>query len=124
MQPSCKAMKLPPICSITEDCLKITCRVKFLKKQLIFGVTIDNCNKPPSITVHVQVPHTRIGLVKTVRSSQQIPVPGFGFTLRGAKGGVFVDIRIRPAGTGLSVEVGNHTAYITCNTRHTTNAAM
>ena len=79
------------------------------------------------MTVHVQVPGTRIGLVKTVRSSQQIPVPGFGFTLRGAKGGLFVDIRIRPARTGLSVEVSIHTTYnlyITCNTRYTANAAM
>lgn len=104
VQPNCKSLVLPPICTITPDCLNLECKLTFLGKGVLFKMGIDTCKKRPIMDILVKVVGTHIKLTRKVRSSMMIPIPGFGVKVPVVgDAGVFVDVGLRPKGKKLSL---------------------
>ena len=106
VQSNCKNLVLPPICTITTDCLNLQCKLKFLGKGVRFKMEIDTCKKRPIMKILVEVIGTKIKMVRKIRSSMMIAIPGFGVRVPVVgDAGVFVDVGLRPKGKNLSLRV-------------------
>ncbi|XP_067016506.1 uncharacterized protein [Acropora muricata] len=53
----CKGLdiKLPPGCSITEDCFRVTCAKKVDGKDISLKMKFNRCDKPVTVTIDVKV---------------------------------------------------------------------
>ena len=101
----CQSLPLPKICSISKDCLTLTCRVNFLKKSIILTFGINKCDNPVSLGARIQIPKLGLDLKKTLSSNTLFPIPQFGYTFGIVKAGVFLKATIVPKKENLVLQV-------------------
>ncbi|XP_078381528.1 uncharacterized protein LOC144664301 [Oculina patagonica] len=63
-------------CSISADCTKLTCKMDFVGKTVIFTLKVNECDGV-SATVGINVPDLNINWSHTFTSDGIIAIPGF-----------------------------------------------
>lgn len=73
----CVSMDLPRDCTITSDCSQITCSTSLGGESSSLTVTINRCDEPVTVTIHVKVSgEENIDWTHVFTSGEELPVPG------------------------------------------------
>ncbi|XP_074633461.1 uncharacterized protein LOC141892171 [Acropora palmata] len=72
----CKGLdnKLPPGCSITEDCFRVTCAKKVDGKDISLKMKFNRCDKPFTATINVQVEKENVEWSHVFNSGEEMAV--------------------------------------------------
>ncbi|XP_078381676.1 uncharacterized protein LOC144664433 isoform X2 [Oculina patagonica] len=98
----CKSMDLPGDCSITADCLKITCSADFGGKTTTLTGTINRCDEPVTVTINVKIKGEDIDWTHVFTSGDELAVPGLGIDVKNiAKAGMFIRVTVEPEEDGM-----------------------
>lgn len=102
----CLDMELPGDCSITADCLKITCKEKFVGKNAVVTVSLNRCDEPVTVSINVKMEEEGIDWTHVFTSGDEFSVPGWSFDLKGVgKAGLFVKVLLEPKDDKLTLKV-------------------
>ncbi|XP_048582306.1 uncharacterized protein LOC125561826 [Nematostella vectensis] len=91
----CLGLTIPGgLCRISADCLKITCSLKFAGQNLSASFSLNKCDKPVTLGMHVKVPGLKLDWSKKHKPEAAIPIPQFAYSIGMAEGGVFVSLGV------------------------------
>ena len=103
----CANMKLPKICTISGDCLKIECNLKFAGQTVALTFSINKCEKPISLEAKVTVKSLNIKWQQKMKGGSIFPIPGYGVNVGVMKAGVFLQVGLEPKGNKLALMVSS-----------------
>ena len=110
---ACTNLKLsPPLCTISSDCLTITCSLAFAGQGVKLKFTINKCDNPVSLTAGVEVPTLNVKWSHKLRTGARIAIPGYSVNLGVIEGGVFLVVKIYPKRGKLALKVRMRTSQI------------
>ncbi|XP_067057930.1 uncharacterized protein [Acropora muricata] len=99
----CKNIEIPD-CTITEDCLQLTCSKKEFDKEISLKVKVNRCEEPVTVTIDVKVENVEWSHVFT--SGDELPVPGLTVSAGGiAKAGLYVKVELQEGDGKLTLKV-------------------
>lgn len=102
----CQDTDLPGDCTITSDCLKITCNAHFGGKTITLTVKVNRCDEPVTVTINVKVKGDDVDWTHVFTSGDELAVPGLGIDVKGvAKAGLFIRVKLEPDDNILTVKV-------------------
>lgn len=98
-------MDLPEHCTITDDCLKITCSAHFGGKVSTLTVTVNRCDEPVTVSINVKVKDEDIDWTHVFTSGDELAVPGLGITVKNVEAGMFIKTEIESENGMLTLKV-------------------
>ncbi|XP_029213520.2 uncharacterized protein LOC114977090 [Acropora millepora] len=91
-------------CTITEDCLQLTCSKKVLDKEISLKMKVNRCEEPVTVTIDVKVENVEWSHVFT--SGDEVPVPGLTLSAGGlVKAGLYVKVKLQEGDGKLTLKV-------------------
>lgn len=93
----CKNIKSESLsgCTITEDCLELTCSKKIIDKEISLKMKVNRCDKPVTVTINVKVESEKVDWSKVFTSGDEVPVPGLTYSVLGVgKAGLYVKVEL------------------------------
>ena len=94
-------------CTVSDDCSKVTCKLKFALKNITLKIQINKCEDPVTITATMSVPDHGIEWSHEYSSGDIVAVPGFTVSLPGGllSVGVYVQVQMTDNGDQLTLKV-------------------
>ncbi|XP_015749077.1 PREDICTED: uncharacterized protein LOC107328849 [Acropora digitifera] len=93
----CKNIKSESLsgCTITEDCLELTCSKTLIKKEISLKMKVNRCDEPVTVTIDVKVKKENVEWSHVFTSSDEVQVPGLTFSVAGlAKADLYVKVKL------------------------------
>ena len=93
-------------CTVSDDCSKVTCKLKFADNDITLKIQINKCEDPVTITATMTVPDLDIEWSHEYSSGDIVAVPGFTVSLPGFfSAGVYVQVDMTDNGDQLTLKV-------------------
>ena len=94
-------------CTVSDDCSKVTCKLKFADNDITLKIQINKCEDPVTITATMSVPDHGIEWSHEYSSGDIVAVPRFTVSLPGGflSVGVYVQVEMTDNGDQLTLKV-------------------
>ena len=95
-------------CTVSDDCSKVTCKLKFALKNITLKIQINKCEDPVTITATMSVPDLDIEWSHDYSSGDIVAVPGFSVSLPGrvlSAGVYIIEVEMTDNGDQLTLKV-------------------
>ncbi|XP_067016249.1 uncharacterized protein [Acropora muricata] len=93
----CKSIKSKSLsgCTISEDCLHLTCSMKIVRKDISLRVKLNRCAEPVTVTIDVKVESENLEWSHVFTSGVEVPVPRLTYNLGFiGKAGLYVKVEL------------------------------